>query len=64
MAPSKPIGLSDYKEILIAHERDFRESRGNERQTIIQEVMEEMVAQSKGTLDKETMKGLDQVSGI
>lgn len=62
MPPAKLIGLSDFKAILVAHERDYRESQGNDRQTVIKEVMEEIVAQSKGALDKETAKGLNQVS--
>lgn len=62
MASSKPVGLSDYKDILIEHEEDYRESRGPARQEIIQEIMKEMVAQSGGSLDQDILKGLDQVS--
>lgn len=62
MAPEKSLELANYQGILIAHERGYRESRGLDRQEIVIEIMEEMVAQSNGTLDKDTMKGLDQVS--
>jgi hypothetical protein len=62
MVATKPVGLSAFKDILLAHEREFRASRGAERQEVVQEVMKEMVAESKGTLDKDFLKGLEQVS--
>jgi hypothetical protein len=64
MPPAKLINLSDYKSILIAHEREYRGSQGDERQAVIRDVMEEIVAQSKGSLSKDTMKGLSQVSQL
>ena len=56
------MGLSEYKDILIAHDREYRESSSPDRQEIIQEIMQEMVAQSEGTLDQGTLKGLAVVS--
>lgn len=64
MPPNKPIGLSDYKNVLVAYEREYRESWGHECKEIVQDIMKEMVAQSKGTLDKDLMKELDQVSWV
>jgi len=64
MPPTGPIGLSDYKTVLISHEQDYRKSRGPDRQVVVQEIMKEMVAQSKGTLSKNTMNGLDKVSQL
>jgi hypothetical protein len=54
-------GLNNYKAILVTHEPDYRQARGLERQELIKEIMEEMVAWSKGGLDEETMKGLGKV---
>jgi hypothetical protein len=64
MPLAKPVALADYKAILLSHEREYRDARRADRQEIIGEIMEEMVAQSKGTLAKDTMKGLDQVSQL
>ena len=64
MAPAKPGGLSDYKAILVGHEREYRESQGDDRQVVIKDIMEEIVAQSKGTLDKDTLKALNKVSQL
>jgi hypothetical protein len=62
MPVSKATGLSPFKDILLAHEQDYRQYWRAERQEIVQDIMEEMVAQSKGPLDKDLMKDLEQVS--
>ena len=70
MAPVKPIGLGDYRTILVAHNQEYRNSKGADRreiiavimQEIIAVIMQEMVAQSKGTIQKDLLKGLGQVS--
>ena len=59
---STPAGLNNYKSILVSHEPDYRQARGLDRQEVIKEVMEEIVAWSKGKLDEETMKGMAKVS--
>ena len=64
MPPTEPVELPKYKSILIAHERDYRDSRGVDRQEIVQKIMREMVDQSEGTLSKDTMKGLGKVSQL
>ena len=46
----------------MAHERDYRQLKGIERQALVQAIMEEMSAQSEGGLSADTMKGLDKVS--
>ena len=58
------MGLSEYKDILIAHDQEYRESCSSGCQEIIQEIMQEMVAQSEGTLDQGTLKGLAVVSSL
>ena len=62
MASEKILGLWDYSEILTAHEQEYRKSRGPDRVQLVNEIMQEMVAQSKGTLNRDVLKGLDQVS--
>ena len=54
--------LSEYKGILVAYERDYRQLKGTECQALVQAIMEEMSAQSEGGLSANTMKGLDKVS--
>jgi hypothetical protein len=62
VAPAKPIGLGDYRMILVAHNQEYRNSKGADRREIIAVIMQEMVAQSKGTIQKDLLKGLGQVS--
>ena len=62
MASEKILGLWDYNEILVTHEQEYRKSRGPDRVQLVNEIMQEMVAQSKGTLNGDVLKGLDQVS--
>lgn len=55
-------GLSDYKQILVAHQQEFWDSKGYNRQAVVEDAMKEMVAHSEGTLDRDFLKGLDLVS--
>jgi hypothetical protein len=64
MPSAKLLNLSGYKLIFITHEREYRGSQGGEHQAIIRDIMEEIVAQSRGSLNKNTMKGLSQVSPL
>ena len=64
MASEKILGLWDYNEILTAHEQEYRKSRGPDHVQLVNEIMQEMVAQSKGTLNGDVLKGLDQVSFV
>ena len=59
---SETIELSGYKDIFVAHEPEYWESKGHVRQEIVQQIIKEIAAQSKVTLSKSTMKGLDKVS--
>ena len=59
---SLQMALANYQDILLAHEQEFWDSQGRDRQELVQEIMQEIVAQSKGTLEKKTLKGLDTVS--
>lgn len=54
--------LSDYKSILLAYKQKFWDSQGADGQDFVQEIMQDIVVQGKGTLDKKTLKGLDAVS--
>ena len=62
MASEKILGLWDYNKILTAHEQEYRKSRGPDRIQLVNEIMQEMVTQSKGTLNGHVLKGLDQMS--
>lgn len=60
MAPTNG-GLSEFQNILVEHEQEYRDARGTERTAVVQQIMEEMVAQSKGSLDGEVMSELNHV---
>ena len=62
MAQTEVINLDDYTAILLSHEVDYRSTRGVARQKILQEIMQEMVALSEGSLNEDGMKGLYKVS--
>ena len=64
MAPTETIKLSDYNTILLAHEPDFRTTKGLDRQEVVQDIIEEITTQSNGALDKSTKKGLVKVSWL
>ena len=62
MPSAESVNLSDYKDILIDHEQEYRQSVGSERHGILQDIIKEMATQSGGTLNEDTMKGLVKVS--
>ena len=62
MAPAKLIDLADYRPILVSHHQEYRDSKGADRQDILAGIMTEIVAQSKGTIQKDLLKVLGQVS--
>lgn len=64
MPSTDSIQLSDYKDILIDHEQKYRQSTATKRPEVVQEIIEEMSAQSKGTLSKGVVKGLPKVSQL
>jgi hypothetical protein len=64
MSSTKTISLSDYKDILLAYEKDYRLSKGDDRQDIVGQIMEEIASQGKGKLRQDAMKGLETVSQI
>jgi hypothetical protein len=57
MAPAKPIGLGDYWTILVVYNQEYQNSKGADHWEIIAVIMQEMVAQSKGTIQKDILKG-------
>ena len=62
LASAKSILLSDYKDILLAHEDEYRLSKGSKRQEIVKEMIEKIASQGKGKLREDVMKGLESVS--
>ena len=54
--------LSDYKDILLAHESDYRSSKSARRREVIEEIIDEIASQGKGKLRQEVLKGLESVS--
>ena len=54
--------LSDYIPILVDHEEEYRSSRGSRRQEVINEIKDDIAAQTVGKLTEEDLEGLDQVS--
>lgn len=59
-----PFDLTDYTTILVAHEREYRLSKGLDRQGVLQDIIKEMITESNGTLSKGGVKGLDKVSQL
>lgn len=64
MAPATLISLSDYKAILVAHERDYRSSKGDARQDVLDQIIEEIASQGKGKFVPDAVKSLKQVSQL
>ena len=64
MASTDAINLDDYAAIFLGHEVDFRQTKGAARQEVLQEIMQEMVALSEGSLNEDGMKGLYKVSQL
>lgn len=64
MAPSEAINLDDFAAIFLSHEVGYRQARGSARQEVLQEIMQEMVALSEGSLNEDGMKGLYKVSQL
>ena len=59
----KGIVISKHKDILLAHETDYRSSKGDERQKIVEKIIEDIASQGKGKLSKpEAIKILTPVS--
>ena len=59
----KGIVLSKHKDILLAHESDYRSSKGDERQKIVETIIEEIASHGKGKFSKpEAIKILSPVS--
>ena len=61
MAP-KPFKLEDYKPILVAHEREFRNTKGTDRADVVADIMQEIIALHQEGLDDSTSNGLGKAS--
>ena len=59
---SEAIEPSGHKDILVTHEQEYWQSQVHDCQGIVLQIMKEIAVQSKVTLTKSTMKGLDKVS--
>ena len=64
MAPTEAIKLSDYDTILVAYEQEFRTAKGLAHQEVVQEIIEEIITQSNGSLNKGAKKALVKVSWL
>jgi len=60
----KTISLSDYRDILLAHEGDYRQSKGGDRLGVMEKIIEDIMSQGKGKdkLQPEFIKNLESVS--
>lgn len=62
-APSdNTIKLSDYKDVLLAYEAQYRLSKGEKRQEVVDQIIEEISTQGKGKGREDATKGLESVS--
>jgi hypothetical protein len=62
MAPAKPIELGDYWLIFITHGQEYRDSKVTDCNEIMVKIMNEIVAQNGGNIQKDVLKGLNTVS--
>ena len=63
MSSPKEIVLGDHKAILLDYEEDYRQSKGNDRQKVVADIIDEISSQGKGK-KKHAMKGIEQVSEL
>jgi len=62
----KNILLSDYREVLLAYEDDYRQSKGGDRHAVVAQIIEQITSQDKGKgkFKDEVVKGLESVSQL
>ena len=62
--PMKTILISDYKDILLAHESQYHLSKGSDHQEVLEQIIEEITSQGKGKhrQDADAVKALTSVS--
>ena len=58
----KTILLSDYKEILLTHEKEYCLLKCGKHQEVLEQIITEITSQSKGKLSEDAMKGIESVS--
>jgi hypothetical protein len=56
--------LNEYIPILVDHEVEYRLSHGPRRQEVLDEIRDDIAAQTVGKLTEEEVEGLDQVSWL
>ena len=59
----KTILLSDHREVLLAYQDEYRQSKGGDRHAVVTKIIEEITSQDKGK-GKEAVKGLESVSQL
>ena len=62
MSSAQPISLATYTDILIAHENKYRLSRGETRQGVVGQIIEDIASRGKGKFKEGNTKGLELVS--
>jgi len=62
----KNILLSDYREVLLAYEDDYRQSKGGDRHAVVAQIIEQITSEDKGKgkFKDEVVKGLESVSQL
>ena len=61
----KDIVVSKYRDILLVHEQDYRLSKGDECQKVIEQIIEDIASKGKGKFSRpEAMKILPPVSQL
>ena len=59
---AKPLKLEDYSLILVAHEQEFHNTKGDDRTEVVANILQEIVAQCPEDLDEPTTNGLGKAS--
>ena len=60
----KTISLSDYKDILLTHEKEYHLSKGGKCQEVLEQIIADITSQGKGKLSEDVMKGIESVSSL
>ena len=64
MSTTTPILLADYTNVFLRYEDEYRLSRGEDRQVIVEQIIEEIAPQGKGKSKQGSTKGLELVSQL
>ena len=64
MSSAQSILLANYHSILVAYEKEYRQSKGDECQKVIKDIIEGIASEGKGKFKEGDAKGLDLVSQL